>query len=105
DTNRQIYEAMLQRVKESSIASALKATNIRVIDPARPPEKPFKPILPVNGGVGTLAGLMLGVVIVVTRERSNRCLHQPGDAGRLLGIQELGVVPRHTRTRKSGGSS
>jgi capsular exopolysaccharide synthesis family protein len=105
DTNRQVYEAMLQRVKESSIASALKASNIRIIDPARTPEKPFKPNLPVNSAVGMLCGVMLGVVIAVTRERADRSLHQPGDAGRLLGIPELGVIPSAGRTRKIALSS
>jgi succinoglycan biosynthesis transport protein ExoP len=99
DTNRQIYEAMLQRVKESSIASALKPSNIRIIDPARVPEKPYKPNLPVNGGVGTMCGIMLGVMIAVTRDRADRSLQHPGDAGRLLGIPELGVIPRTGRVK------
>ena len=41
DTNRQIYEVMLQRVKESSITSALKAANVLVIDPAKAPTAPL----------------------------------------------------------------
>jgi capsular exopolysaccharide synthesis family protein len=99
DSNRQVYEAMLRRVKESSITSALKASNIRIIDPARMPEKPFKPSLPINTIAGLLGGLMLGIVTVVVRERADQKLHQPGDAGRLLGLPELGVVPRSPTRR------
>jgi succinoglycan biosynthesis transport protein ExoP len=105
DTNRQIYETMLQRVKESGIAAALKPANIRVIDPARVPEKPYKPNLPVNGAVGMLCGLMLGVVTAVTRERANRSLQQPGEASRFLGIPELGVIPKGACRNRSRATS
>lgn len=100
DTNRQVYETMLQRVKESGIASALRPSNIRVIDPARTPEKPYKPNLPLNGVAGLLGGLMLGIVVAVSRDRAHGSFHQPGEAGRLLGLPELGVIPRAGRTKK-----
>lgn len=93
DTNRQIYSVMLQRVKESGITSALKATNVRVIDPAKAPQHPYTPKLPMNAGAGLLIGLMLGVVGVVVRSKANGTLQEPGDAGLLLGIPELGVIP------------
>lgn len=93
DTNRQIYETMLQRVKESSIASALKATNVRVIDPATAPLHPYKPNLPLNAAAGLLCGLMLGVVGIVVRMRTDASVQEPGEAGLLLGIPELGVIP------------
>jgi polysaccharide biosynthesis transport protein len=105
DTNRQIYESMLQRVKESSIASAMRASNVRVIDPARPPEAPYKPSLPFNGAAGMLCGVMLGAAVAVTRSRANRSLREPGDASRLLGLPELGVIPSAGRSRSIGGSS
>jgi len=93
DSNRQIYEAMLQRVKESTIASAMKASNVRVIDSAKVPEKPYKPSLPINGGLGFSCGLMIGMAFVVMRERGDRTIQEPGDAGLFLGLPELGVVP------------
>jgi len=93
DSNRQIYEAMLQRVKESTIASAMKASNVRVIDSAKVPEKPYKPSLPINGALGLGCGLMIGMAFVVMRERGDRTIQEPGDAGLILGLPELGVVP------------
>lgn len=94
DTNRQIYEGMLQRVKESAIASALKASNVRVIDSARPPLHPYKPNLPVDTAAGLLAGALFGVVAIVVRTRMDASVREPGDAGLLLGIPELGVIPK-----------
>jgi succinoglycan biosynthesis transport protein ExoP len=100
DTNREIYQTMLQRVKESSIASAMKATNVRVLDPANTPEHPYKPNLPINGGAGVICGLMLGLVGSIARARNNATVQEPGDAGLLLGIPELGVIPAAEAARK-----
>jgi polysaccharide biosynthesis transport protein len=100
DTNQQIYQAMLLRVKEASITSALKATNVRVIDPAKPPAHPYKPNLPLNTGAGLLCGLIVGTVIVLVRTRTNMSVQEPGEAAMLLGIPELGVIPASKKEQK-----
>ncbi len=96
DTNRQIYEAMLQRVKESSITSAMRASNVRVVDPAKEASRPYKPDTTMNAGLGMLAGLFLGVAFVVMSERANRTLQEPGDAAYYLNVPELGIIPNAT---------
>jgi len=93
DSNRQVYEAMLQRVKESSIVSAMKTTNVRVIDAAKPPLHPYTPNLPLNTAAGLICGLLLGAAVIVVRTRTNLSLQNPGEAEMLLGIPELGVIP------------
>ncbi len=93
DTDRQLYDSMLQRVKEAGIASALRASNVRVVDPAVPPALPCKPNLAANAAIGLLAGLSLALVFVVMRERGDHTLHDPGDATTFLGLPELGTVP------------
>jgi succinoglycan biosynthesis transport protein ExoP len=93
DTNRQLYDAMLQRVKEAGVAAALRASNIRTVDPARIPQAPYKPDVTVNTLLGLLAGFLTGAAFVVIRERSDRSLREPGDAVARLGVSELGVIP------------
>jgi polysaccharide biosynthesis transport protein len=93
DTNRQVYESMLQRVKESSISSAIKASNVRIIDLANVPQHPFKPSLVSNAGAGFLCGILLGSLGLVVRARTDGRIKEPGDAALLLGIPELGVIP------------
>ncbi len=51
DSRRQLYESMLRKMNEAGIASAMNAATIRVIDPAEPPPKPYKPDLPRNVSV------------------------------------------------------
>jgi|HubBroStandDraft_1064217.scaffolds.fasta_scaffold04181_5 succinoglycan biosynthesis transport protein ExoP len=93
DSTRSLYETMLQRMKEASVASALRASNIRVVDPADPPEIPYKPNVLRYITMGLLAGICLGVTLVVLRERADRTLHDPGDIAYYLHLPELGVVP------------
>jgi capsular exopolysaccharide synthesis family protein len=97
DTNRQVYQAMLQRVKESTVASALKATNVRVLDPAKVPSRPVKPNLPLNSLGGLLCGLMLGISAVLFRSKVNGSIQEPGEASQLFGIPELGAIPASNR--------
>jgi succinoglycan biosynthesis transport protein ExoP len=93
DTNRSIYESLLQKVKESSVSVALQATGVRVVDSALPPGKPYKPNKAVNLAGGLLAGLLLGVTSVSLRHRSDRRVRRPGAMQRYLASRELGVIP------------
>ncbi len=93
DTNRQLYDSMLQRVKEANIASAMRASNVRVVDLARVPSRPYKPRTPLNTGVGLLTGVFLGIAIILTTERADRSIRQPGDLSLFLRLPELGVIP------------
>jgi polysaccharide biosynthesis transport protein len=93
DTNRTIYDALLQKVKESSVNVALQATSVRVVDAAVPPATPYKPNLPINLGGGLLAGVLVGLTSVAMRHRSDRKVRKPGMIENYLGAQELGVIP------------
>jgi capsular exopolysaccharide synthesis family protein len=93
DTNRQLYDNILQKVKEAGVASALRASNVRVVDAAAPPKAPYKPNLYQNTALGLCSGLFLGIVFVVFRERADRTIQEPGDINLYLGLQELGLIP------------
>ena len=81
DTSRSLYESVLQKLKEASIASALRASNIRVVDAADPAKAPYKPDVSQSTTVGLLFGLFLGIGFAVMRERADRTLQDPGDPG------------------------
>lgn len=99
DSNRQLYDAMLQKMKESSVAAALRASNIRIVDAAKPPEYPYKPNPRTNMVWGLFSGLFFGVGLVVVRQRANRTLQEPGDASFYLNLPELGVIPAGSQER------
>ena len=96
DASHMLYDTLLQRTKEASVASALRANNIRVVDVAQRPGSPYSPNVMRQVTVWTLFGLAAGVVLVLIRERADRTLQDPGDIVYHLGIPELGVIPANT---------
>ncbi len=93
DSNRQLYDAMLQQLKQASLASALRASNIRVVDQATRPKRPYKPDVLLGSGLGLMSGIFFGAAFLVMRERSDRSIQEPGETGMYLDLPELGVIP------------
>ena len=93
DSNRRLYETMLQRVKEASLASAMRDSNVLVVDRAKPPLLPYRPSLPMNSAIGLFGGSLLGFGFVLLRERVDRRISAPGDTQVYLDLPELGVIP------------
>jgi len=93
DSNRHLYEVMLQRVKEASLAAAMRDSNALVVDRAKPPLLPYRPSLPMNSAIGLFSGMFLGFGFVLIRERVDRRISAPGDAQVYLDLPELGVIP------------
>ncbi|RYH31354.1 MAG: exopolysaccharide biosynthesis protein, partial [Alcaligenaceae bacterium] len=56
DTNRQLYDGLLQRLKQLGVSSNVATNNVSVIDPAEPSLFPFKPNLQRNLLIGLAAG-------------------------------------------------
>ena len=52
DTNRSLYDALLQRYKEIGVAGGIGESNISLVDPADAPNGPYSPRLPVNLALG-----------------------------------------------------
>jgi polysaccharide biosynthesis transport protein len=93
DSNRQLYDAMLQQLKQASLASALRASNIRVVDQATRPKRPYKPDILLGSGLGLMSGLFFGAAFLVMRERADRSIQEPGETAMYLDLPELGVIP------------
>jgi capsular exopolysaccharide synthesis family protein len=93
DTNKQLYEGLLQRLKEAGVSAGLKATNIRVVDSAEPPAKPVKPKTPLNLAVAVFLGLGLGICSALLQERMDDTLKGDDDIERLVGLPSLAMIP------------
>jgi succinoglycan biosynthesis transport protein ExoP len=93
DTNRQLYDSLLQKSREADTATALRGSNARIVDPAEPPMIPSKPNFLFNTLIGAMAGMLVGFGIIITQESLDRSFKQPGDASSHLNLPELGVIP------------
>ena len=93
DTNKQLYEGLLQRLKEASVSASLKASNIRIVDAAEPPTNPVSPKIPLNLGVAAIFGLGLGFCAAFLQERLDDTLKGTEDVERLFGLSAVGLIP------------
>jgi len=93
DTNKQLYEGLLQQWKEAGLSASLRAANIRVVDSADPPVKPVKPKLSLNLAVAAFLGLALGVCAALFQERLDDTVKGADDIERLFGFSALALIP------------
>lgn len=98
DTNRALYEALLQRFKEVGVAGGIGTNNISIIDRALVPDAPFKPNLPLNVILGLLIGLVIGALTAIMLEQLEEAAVLPDDFHRKLGIPLLGATPKMRAT-------
>lgn len=99
DTNRQLYDGLLQRIKQLGVSGGVITNNISVVDPAEPSLFPFKPNLARNLLIGLAAGLFLGLCIVFVLEFIDDSIKFPDEVERTLGLPLMGIIPRITRKR------
>ena len=94
DTNRELYDGLLQQVKEVGVAGGVEANNIQVVDKAHAPMFPHKPRLGLNAAIGLLAGLMLGLLLVFLLESLDDSIKFSDEVEKLLAVPLLGVIPK-----------
>ena len=93
DTNRQLYDSLLQRYKEIGVAG-VSANNIAVIDRAEPPNEPSSPNLVLNILLSLIGGAVAAAGVVFLLEQMREGLNDPTRVSELLGMPLLGSVPK-----------
>jgi capsular exopolysaccharide synthesis family protein len=94
DTNRELYDGLLQQVKEVGVAGGVEANNIQVVDKAHAPMFPHKPRLGLNAAIGLMAGLMLGLLLVFLLEALDDSIKFSDEVEKLMAVPLLGVIPK-----------
>jgi len=102
DTNEQLYNSLLQRLKDATVSAGLRATNIHIIDPASTPVVHIRPKKLLNMGIGLLVGLILGVTLAFVQEGLDNSIKTAEDAERLVGVPSLAVIPLGSSVRRPG---
>jgi capsular exopolysaccharide synthesis family protein len=93
DTNKQLYDGLLQRLKEAQVSAGLKASNIRIVDAAQVPKGSVKPRVLLNLALGAILGLGLGIGLGFFEEYLDNTLKTPDGVEVQLRLPSLGVVP------------
>src|SRR3546814_3884885 len=82
DTNRTLYDGLLQRYKEVSAAAGITASNVSVVDEAAVPIDPSSPDLLLNLALALLAGVVIAGGAVFVREQLDDAIRAPEDIER-----------------------
>jgi len=98
DTNKQLYEGMLQKLKEAGITAGLRSSNIRIVDPALIPGGPSRPNKPRNILLSVLVGFLGGLGLALLREYLDNTVKTPDDIETLARLPSLAVVPALTNS-------
>ena len=93
ESNKTLYDGLLQKLKEASITAGLRSSNIRVVDPALVPTVASRPQKARNILLGFLVGLVGGVGLAVFREYLDNTVKSPDEVEALTGLPSLAVVP------------
>ena len=94
DTNRALYDSLLQRFKEVGVAGGVGTNNVSIVDRALMPGSPSKPNLRLNVLMGLLVGLILGAIAALVLEQLAEAAVLPADFQRKLGVPLLGATPK-----------
>jgi polysaccharide biosynthesis transport protein len=105
DTNRQLYDGLLQRLKQLGVSGDVVTNAISVVDAAEPSLFPHEPNLPRNLLIGLAAGLFLGLCIVFVLEFMDDSIKFPDEVERLLGLALMGIIPKVSNAKRADGKS
>jgi capsular exopolysaccharide synthesis family protein len=93
DTNRTLYDGLLQRYKEIGVAGGVTTNNISIVDRAEAPLRPSQPKPLLNMALAGVSGIVLGIVLAFLTEALDQALRTPADVEGKLGLPVLGTIP------------
>jgi succinoglycan biosynthesis transport protein ExoP len=93
DTNRTMYDGLLQRYKELSAQAGVSANNVSMVDTAALPTHPVSPKPLLNFAAAAMLGLLLASAAVFLLEKFDDAVRSPDDVPQKLGLALLNTVP------------
>jgi len=97
DNGRAKYNDLMKKLMEAKVAHGLekeqKGERFTLIDPARMPEKPFKPNRPAIMLIGIVLGLGSGFALMALREVFDHAVRSPDYLAAVSGIAVLASIP------------
>jgi succinoglycan biosynthesis transport protein ExoP len=92
-SRKKLYEDLFTKLQEANVSAGLKATNISVVDPARPQSRPVRPRRLINLMMGMFFGVFLGFSTAFVAESLDRTVSDPVEFEEITGRPVIGVVP------------
>ncbi len=93
DTNRQVYDSLLQRLREVSVTAGITTNNVSIVDQASVPLFPASPNVKINLGLGMVLGLFLGMLVALLREQMDDSVKNANEIENQYHLPLLGLIP------------
>jgi capsular exopolysaccharide synthesis family protein len=94
DTNRTLYEGLLQRFKEVDIAGGAGVNSVFIVDKAQLPRAPSSPVMSRALALALVLGIAASLATAYILEYLDDCVHSPEESERLFGLATLGIIPK-----------
>ena len=93
DSNQQLYDVLLKRLKETSLSQGLDTNNVRIIEEAVMPLRPVKPRMSMNLALAAMLGLLVGVGLAFLVEYLDDTLRSPEEVEQTVGVPVFALIP------------
>jgi len=97
ESNRQLYEGLLEKLKEAGVTAGLRSNNFRIVDAARVPMAPSEPNVPRNLAFALVLGLTSGVGLAFLLENLDNTVRTPEQAQIISMLPSLGMIPQGSK--------
>jgi len=93
DSDKQLYEELVRKIKEAGINAGFQNSSIRIADEARPGLKPVFPRTWLNVLLAFLAAAFIGVGAAVLSDVLDNTIRDPDQVMRLMNTDVIGSLP------------
>jgi capsular exopolysaccharide synthesis family protein len=93
DSNRQLYETFMTRLRETSATSDMNTTNARIVDQAIPPARASSPNKRLIVLIAFALSLIAGIGLALALDVLNNTFKSTEDVENKLNLPVLGIVP------------
>jgi polysaccharide biosynthesis transport protein len=104
DSNRTLYEGLLEKLKEAGVTAGLRSNNFRIIDAARVPTSPSEPNIPRNLSFALVLGVITGLGLAFLLENMDNTVRTPEQAQAISGLPSLGMIPLGSKSGNNGST-
>lgn len=98
ETNRQLYDGLLQRLRSAAVEAGLESTEIEIVDDAVPPVYPSLKSRSTIMSVDVIVGLIVGLIVAFVLDSLDTGLRDVMEIESITGLPSLAVIPRTRRT-------
>ena len=102
ESNRTLYEGLLEKLKEAGVTAGLRSNNFRIINAARVPTAPSEPNIPRNLAFALVLGAISGVGLAFLLENMDNTVRTPEQAQAISALPSLGMIPLGSKSTNRG---